>query len=56
MGVVVHIYNPSTREVKAGGSFRVPGQPRLHNKMKLKMKKKEKKKEEEKWGRSKKSL
>jgi hypothetical protein len=30
LGVVVHAYNPSTREAKAGGSF-VHGQTGLHS-------------------------
>jgi hypothetical protein len=30
LGIVVHAYNPSTRETEAGG-WKVQGQPGLHN-------------------------
>jgi hypothetical protein len=30
--MVVHSYNPSTQEAKAGG-LRIPGQPGLHNEL-----------------------
>ena len=31
LGVVVHVFNPSTREAEAGGSLSVQGQPGLQS-------------------------